>query len=175
MRDISRSGPSRRCEDFFQQHRARCTRPCRAKSILQRRVPATDHGWLSIANHGREFGGRLPRIKRHNQDPIGHRRQIQSDPLDAVWRQQRAAVALTHTGCSEKCASHLDAFEQCAGGYRDAGRRPHLFEHHALRHAREAFKNVLQKIHCGILALSVRRHCLGAAVVPLHQSPQAWM
>ena len=142
----------RRGENFLEQHQVgHGPGQCRTQISLQGGVTATDDCRLRITNHGRQFGGRLPRVERYNDDAIGHCRQVQSDPLDAVRRQQCAAVPLAEPGRGKKRASRRHEFEQLTAAHRDASFRPHLLEHHASRRIRETFKNILQKIHCGIL------------------------
>src|SRR5260370_5396503 len=67
--------------------------------------------------------------------------------MDAVGREQRAAVAFAQPGCGEKGASGRDALEQFAARHRYPAPEPHLLDHQAPRRAAEAFKHILQKIH----------------------------
>ena len=90
---------------------------------------------------------------------------IQRHPIDAVRRQQRAAIAFVQARGGEKGARRCDAFEQRLGRRGNAPLGPHLFQDHALRRGRQACKNVLQKIHFGCSPASVRRHHLRPAVV----------
>ena len=58
-------------------------------------------------HHGHQFGGRLPRVERHDDDAFGHQRKVQRGPANAVRREKRAAIAFLQSAREQKVARLL--------------------------------------------------------------------
>ena len=71
----------------------RSFRPSLEDAVAQCGVAATDQRRRAVFHHGDEFGRRLARVKWNYDQTFRHDREIERDPVDAVRREQGAAVA----------------------------------------------------------------------------------
>ena len=91
-------------------------RPLLQNAIAQRGVAAADQRGRAVFHHGDQFRGRLARIKRNHDHAFRHQGQIERDPLDAVVRQQGAAVAFLQTARRNKgpgLANQIQELARC--------------------------------------------------------------
>jgi len=94
-----------------------------------------------------QFARRLPRIQRHDDQPLRHDGQIHRDPLDGIVRQQCAAIALLQPQTSQVRARRHHLIQQLP---RRDGEHPliaQFLENHAIGALLEARENLLKETH----------------------------
>ena len=87
-------------------------RPVLQNAIAQGGIAAADQCRRAVLHHGDEFRGRLPRVERNYDQAFRHDGQIERDPVDAVVRQQGAAVAFLQTLGQQERTGLRYAFQQ---------------------------------------------------------------
>ena len=86
-------------------------RPLLQNAIAQRCVATADERGRAVFHHGHQLRGRLARIKRNHDHTFRHQGQVERDPLDAVVRQQGAAVAFLQTARRNKGSGLADQIQ----------------------------------------------------------------
>ncbi len=65
---------------------------------------------------GDEFSRRLAGVERNGDQPFGENRQIERNPPDAIWSNERAALPLRKAGSTQKRARGRDLSKQFRSG-----------------------------------------------------------
>jgi len=78
--------------DFIELHTTGCAAPRLSDAFAERGITNKNQPRLAIPHHAGEFGGRLPRIERHADRSLGHKRQMESRPANGIGRKKGATV-----------------------------------------------------------------------------------
>ena len=117
-----------------------CHRP-----ISQRRIRGAHQCRRRVLDHAREFGAHLARVERHHDQPLGHHRQIERRPSNAIRREQCATVAALQSARSKKSPRPCDHREELAARNRNNLSLAHFAHDGRVRRTLQSRENCLQK------------------------------
>ena len=118
---------------------------CRMPS-RKRGIAAADQRRRAVLHHGDQFRRRLPRVERHHDQAFGHDRQIHRDPVDAVCREQGAAVAFLQPRAARNARACPIASQQFAARDRHGLAVAKLLQDACSRRI-QLRENVFEKVH----------------------------
>ena len=140
-------------QNIIKENKPSRVRPLRRQrfrhSLAQRQITGKQKSRQTIFHHRRQFGRRLPRVKRHDNNAFRKQREIESHPPCGVRREQRATLARLKSRAAQMRADALHLFEQFPSRNTDELLSMNFAQHDAAIGLFELRENILEKIRHG--------------------------
>src|SRR5260370_956966 len=130
----------------MEEHTAWSLGPWPGDSFGERGITNKNQARLAIPHHAGEFSRRLPRIERHNDDSLGHERQMESRPANGIGRKKGATFPGLDAGASNEHADELDLVQQFPARHTQQPIPANFAKNDAAIRALQLGKNRLKKI-----------------------------